>query len=217
MTATDAYTLQVNARYWRHDYALRHDLSGDGAQHDLRYAAPRHRPLLVYLLMFPASPCGWSAIPCGGSSSPHIESVVGLCYYSTGEALEALQTGEIDAFSTRSYTAAFNRRLSSVMTTDYSTASYEMLVPNLSASSPMSDQRVRQAVMYAIDRATLVSNAYLEMAQQSEVPIVPGTWLYESQSAVYYYSPERALQLLNEAVGQASPAPPSSPASARMA
>ena len=63
----------------------------------------------------------------------------------------------------------------------------------------MSDQRVRQAVMYAIDRATLVSNAYLEMAQQSEVPIAPGSWLYESQSAVYYYSPERALQLLNEA------------------
>ena len=70
---------------------------------------------------------------------------------------------------------------------------------SLSSSSPLSDVRVRRAVMYAIDRATLVSNAYLEMAQQSEVPIVPGTWLYESQSAVYTYSPERALQLLNEA------------------
>ena len=28
---------------------------------------------------------------------------------------------------------------------------------------------------------------------------MPGTWLYEPQSAIYYYSPERALQLLNEA------------------
>ena len=31
------------------------------------------------------------------------------------------------------------------------------------------------------------------------MPVTPGTWLYETQSAVYYYSPERALQLLNQA------------------
>ena len=37
------------------------------------------------------------------------------------------------------------------------------------------------------------------MAVQSEVPVLPGTWLYESQSAQFYYSPERALQLLYDA------------------
>ena len=50
--------------------------------------------------------------------------------------------------------------------------------------------------MYAMDRSAIVSSAYLDMAIQSEVPVLPGTWLYESQSAVFYYSPERALQLL---------------------
>ena len=60
----------------------------------------------------------------------------------------------------------------------------------------MSDVNVRKAVMYAIDRSVLASNAYLDMAIQSEVPVLPGTWLYESQSAVYHYSPERALQYL---------------------
>jgi len=34
------------------------------------------------------------------------------------------------------------------------------------------------------------------MAVQCEVPIPPSSWLYESQSAFYYYSPERALQLM---------------------
>jgi peptide/nickel transport system substrate-binding protein len=34
------------------------------------------------------------------------------------------------------------------------------------------------------------------MAQQCEVPIHPSSWLYETQSAVYYYSPERAMQYL---------------------
>ena len=60
----------------------------------------------------------------------------------------------------------------------------------------MSDVNVRRSVMYAIDRSVLASNAYLDMAIQSEVPVLPGTWLYESQSAKYYFSPERALQLL---------------------
>ena len=63
----------------------------------------------------------------------------------------------------------------------------------------MSDISVRRAVMYAVDRSTLATNAYLEMAVQSEVPVLPGTWLYESQSAQFYYSPERALQLLYDA------------------
>ena len=198
MTATDAYTLQVNARYGGMItlYAMTFPVMERSTISDM---LPRGTGPYWYISYVPGVSVRLERNPLWWKQQPHIESVVGLCYYSTGEALEALQTGEIDAFSTRSYTAAFNRRLSSVMTTDYSTASYELLVPNLSASSPMSDQRVRQAVMYAIDRATLVSNAYLEMAQQSEVPIVPGTWLYESQSAIYYYSPERALQLLYEA------------------
>ena len=198
MTATDAYTLQVTARYGGMItlYAMTFPVMERSTISDM---LPRGTGPYWYISYVPGVSVRLERNPLWWKQQPHIESVVGLCYYSTGEALEALQTGEIDAFSTRSYSAAFNRRLSSVMTTDYSTASYELLVPNLSASSPMSDQRVRQAVMYAIDRATLVSNAYLEMAQQSEVPIVPGTWLYESQSAVYYYSPERALQLLNEA------------------
>ena len=198
MTATDAYTLQVTARYTGMItlYAMTFPVMERSTLSD---TLPRGTGPYWYISYAPGIAVRLERNPLWWKQQPHIESVVARCYYSTAEALEALQTGEIDAYSTRSYSAAFNRRLSSVTTTDYPTASYELLVPNLRASSPLSDQSVRQAVMYAIDRATLVSNAYLEMAQQSEVPIVPGTWLYESQSAIYYYSPERALQLLNEA------------------
>jgi len=51
--------------------------------------------------------------------------------------------------------------------------------------------------MYAIDRSVIASNGYLDMAVQCEVPVPPASWLYESQSAIYYYSPERALQLMH--------------------
>jgi len=50
--------------------------------------------------------------------------------------------------------------------------------------------------MYGIDRGTLASGIYQDLVQMSEVPVLPGTWLNESQSTTYYYSPERALQIL---------------------
>ena len=99
--------------------------------------------------------------------------------------------------STRSSSAAICRKLANLTAMDYGTMTYEVMVPNLSSDSLLADVNVRQAIMYAIDRSVLASNAYLDMAIQSEVPVLPGTWLYESQSAKYYYSPERALQLLH--------------------
>ncbi|MBQ5771311.1 MAG: hypothetical protein IIW08_09070, partial [Clostridia bacterium] len=37
------------------------------------------------------------------------------------------------------------------------------------------------------------------MVTESEVPVIPGSWIYETQSAVYFESQERALQLLYDA------------------
>ena len=139
-----------------------------------------------------ANPLWWKQPPMLGS--------VTFCRYETsGDAIEALQTSRVEMLSTRSSNAALCRKLSNLTSMDYGSATYEMMVPNLASTSEMSDVRTRQAVMYAIDRSVIASNAYLDMAIQSEVPILPGTWLYESQSAQYYYSPERALQLLYDA------------------
>lgn len=127
---------------------------------------------------------------------PTIGSITFRRYEEIGDAIEGLQTRQVEMLSTQSSTAALCRKLANLTSMDYGTATFEMMVPNISSESVMSDVNVRQAVMYAIDRSVLASNAYLDMAIQSEVPVLPGTWLYESQSAQYYYSPERALQLL---------------------
>lgn len=138
------------------------------------------------------------ANPLWWKQQPTNKSITFRRYANVGDALEGLQTNEVEMLSTRSPSAALNRKLSDLTSMDYATVTYELLVPNLSGSSVLSDVNVRKAVMYAIDRSVLANNAYLDMAIQSEVPVLPGTWLYESQSAVYYYSPERALQLLYE-------------------
>lgn len=125
---------------------------------------------------------------------PEIGSIVFRHYWDIGQLLDALQSGEVDMFQTRSVTAALTKKLSYTTSLDYTTATYEMLVPNLNGI--MGDGNLRKAVMYAIDYNTLISNVYLDMAQQSEVPIPPASWLYETRSAQYYYSPERAMQYL---------------------
>ena len=135
--------------------------------------------------------------PLWWKHQPLIHSVLLKRYDEAGDALEAIQTNKIQMMSTNSPKAAFSRKLSDVTSMDYLTLTYEMLVPNLSSKSMMSDISVRQAVMYAIDRSMVASNAYVDMAVQCEVPLPPTSWLYESQSAIYYYSPERALQLMN--------------------
>ena len=127
---------------------------------------------------------------------PEIQSILFKRFDNSGDAVEAVHTRQIDLLATNSSKGAFSRKLADLTSMDYLTQSYEMLIPNLSEKSILSDLRARQAVMYAIDRAVIASNAYLDMAVQSEVPIPPSCWLYESQSAYYYYSPERALQLM---------------------
>ena len=137
------------------------------------------------------------ANPLWWKKQPTIHTILFKRFDEAGDAIEAVHTNQIDMLATTSPKAAFSRKLAALTSMDYTTLTYEMLVPNLSDNSIMSDIRMRQAVMYAIDRSVIASNAYLDMAVQCEVPIQPTCWLYESQSAIYYYSPERALQLMN--------------------
>lgn len=125
-----------------------------------------------------------------------VKSIMAKNYANTASALLALNGGDIDMLASRSYAASQTRNLSDMLAMDYATNTYEMLVPNLSSASLLSDLEVRKAIMYAIDRTGVQTNGYLSMLQSSEVPVIPGTWLYETQSAMYYHSPERALQLL---------------------
>ena len=143
------------------------------------------------LLRLEANPLWWK-------QQPEIQSINIKRYDEVSEAMEALATGEIDIFPTTSSSAALSRQLSDRTTMDYTTLTWECLVPDL-RNSILSDINVREALMYAIDRTSLASTVYLGMVQESEVPVIPGSWLYETQSAVYNYNPERALQLLYEA------------------
>ena len=116
-------------------------------------------------------------------------------YRDSDQLMTAFELDEIDALATKISTASLSRKLSDRSTLDYGTLQYECLVPNTSRGF-LAETEIRQAIMYGIDRNTLASSVYQDLVSMSEVPVLPGTWLNESQSTTYYYSPERALQIL---------------------
>ncbi|MGI6173412.1 MAG: peptide ABC transporter substrate-binding protein [Christensenellales bacterium] len=130
-------------------------------------------------------------------ASGGVESIVAIFYPSTKAAMQALETGEIDTLATESATASLSKNLSDRVTVDFLTQTYECLLPNLDRQI-MASPAVRKAIMYAIDRTTVVETVYAGLAQESEVPVQPGTWLHDPQSTKYNFSPERALYLLYE-------------------
>lgn len=197
MEIVDDYTLVVNSKYTGYVtlYAMTFPIVQSSTIDDRMARGTGPYWYTEYIsgvgVRLEANPLWWK-------KDPQVHSVAAVNYADSGDALEALKTNQINLLCTQSANAAVHRKLSDYTSLDYMTSTYEMLVPNLSDDSPMGDVRMRQAVMYAIDRANIVSNAYLGMGIQCEVPVNPSSWLYESQSAVYYYSPERALQLIKE-------------------
>ena len=199
MEATDIYVLTVDAKntslltlYAMAFPVMQYETLGD--------EVPRGTGPYWFIQHDDAGTVRLEANPLWWKKQPGITSILLKKFDVAGDAIEAIRTKQIDMLSTTSPKASLSRKLSGLTSMDYPTLTYEMLVPNLSEeSSILSNLDVRMAVMYALDRSILASNAYLDMAIQCEVPLVPTSWLYESQSAIYYYSPERALQLMHNA------------------
>jgi ABC-type transport system substrate-binding protein len=190
MAATDSFEVTVTGKYpgMITLYALTFPVVQRGS---ILSDLPMGSGPYWYVGQIPDQAVRLEANPFWWKKQPEVRSIVFRHYWDVADELSALQSGEIDLFQTRSTSAALTKKLSYATSLDYATTTYEMLAPNLGGL--LEDLRLRRAVMYAIDYNTLISNVYLDMAQQCEVPIQPGSWLYESRSAVYQYSPERAL------------------------
>jgi peptide/nickel transport system substrate-binding protein len=67
------------------------------------------------------------------------------------------------------------------------------------AKEPFSDQRVRQAFMYAMDRQQLVDIGNLGSAVLADSPLPSAHPYHQTPTVVYDYDPERAKSLLAEA------------------
>ncbi len=129
---------------------------------------------------------------------PYIEIIRARGYADNDSALAAFERGELDCVYTDRLTADMYAMKEDVQAMSYPSYYYDFLAVNLERE-PLGERAVRQAISYAIDRKSIVSNIYLDHAVLSETPFMPGTALNDTSAVRYDYSLSAAEELLDSA------------------
>ncbi|HET9529844.1 MAG TPA: ABC transporter substrate-binding protein, partial [Blastocatellia bacterium] len=78
-------------------------------------------------------------------------------------------------------------------------ANVDYLGLNLTSSSMLANQRVRQAIAYAINRQVIIHRLLRDQAREANAILPPEHWAYNAGVTQYGHDTERAKQLLDEA------------------
>ena len=113
-----------------------------------------------------------------------------------------LMSGEVDLaynaqFDPETIRALGQRRDMQVILGDGASIGY--LGVNVSGTSLLSNQKLRQAVAYGIDREVIIHRLLRDQARKANGIMPPEHWAYDHSVTVYDHDPERAKQLLDEA------------------
>lgn len=135
----------------------------------------------------------------GAPNIPHVEIKV-VTDNSTRQA--ELMSGEVDIaynaqFDPETIRALGQRHDMQVILGDGASIGY--LGVNVSPTSLLSNQKLRQAVAYGIDRDVIIHRLLRDQARKANAIMPPEHWAYDSAVTVYDHDPERAKQLLDEA------------------
>jgi peptide/nickel transport system substrate-binding protein len=142
-----------------------------------------------------ANPAYWGGAP--GIPRIHIKVVTDN---STRQA--ELMSGEVDLaynaqFDPETIRALAGRRDMQVVIGDGASIGYLGL--NVSPTSILSNERVRQAVAFGIDRDVIIHRLLRDQARKANAIMPPEHWAYNPNVTVYDHDPERAKQLLDDA------------------
>ena len=113
-----------------------------------------------------------------------------------------LMSGDVDLaynaqFDPETTRALSQRRDMQVILGDGASIGY--LGVNVSPTSLLSNQKLRQAVAYGIDRELIIHRLLRDQARKANAIMPPEHWAYDQAVTVYDHDPERAKTLLDEA------------------
>ncbi len=129
---------------------------------------------------------------------PYIQKIEFYQRSSNEVSIASYVAGQLDMVFTSSLSVGRYREDGVTNVTDVMTQTAEVMLFNYNNEN-LNDVLVRQAIAYAINRSTIITNVYMNRARACDVPIAPDSWLYNSKSKVYDYNTELALSLLEQA------------------
>ena len=137
-------------------------------------------------------------------NTPVIDQFIYRVVVDSATAVQTLVTGESDVATIPPTQAeplrASNPELNIV---DYDTFSFTYYEFNLDPAKdlPFIDVRVRQALMYALDRDLIVDSVYQGLATKADgtQPVLSIAYAPDRMNTIYNYDPEKANALLEEA------------------
>lgn len=131
-------------------------------------------------------------------SVPSVLNVVAYIYPDSDTALNAFDAGKVSIAMTRSLSATRYSGSMRSFSISYQTRQVEMLLMHHNTPA-LGDENVRRAIISAIDRSALAKQVYQNMATPVTTPVLPGTWLYDEESATQEdYDPVEARRLLDD-------------------
>lgn len=131
-------------------------------------------------------------------SNPKIEKINVNIYSSMGEVYNAFKLGNIDLINTQSINIESNVGTLGFNKKEYKGREYDFVTINCN-NEILAFPEVRKAILYAIDRNSIIANVYEGKYYNANFPLDYGSWLYTEEAVSASYNPEQAKQILTEA------------------
>jgi peptide/nickel transport system substrate-binding protein len=134
---------------------------------------------------------------------PYLEQIIRVAWPDQGAVLNAFLNGDVDVTGLEPADMPQVEGVEGVTIFEYPTRGFTYLEFNLDpeVTTMFEDKRVRQAMMLALDRQSVVDDillGYAEVAQGPQ-PVVSYAYAPEEMTTTYGFDPERARELLAEA------------------
>lgn len=142
-----------------------------------------------------------SANPTYSGRRPYLSKIEFRFYPDHASVVAAYQAGEIQGIG-QVLPSDLDRVRAEPHLNLFSALSSEMTLIFLRLDDPnvafFQDRRVRQALLYGLDRQALIDRVLDGQGAVANSPILPGSWAYDPGVPAYPYDPEQAAALLNE-------------------
>jgi peptide/nickel transport system substrate-binding protein len=134
---------------------------------------------------------------------PYLDGLIARFLPDAASRALALETGQVHVSGFDAVEPFEVQRLAALPHLSMTTKGYEFLSPIMWLDinvrrGPLADKRLRQAMMYAMDREFILKNIFFGMGKVATGPIASTTRFYDPNVPKYPFDPKKAEALLDE-------------------